>query len=492
MRVALVGWDTDDAVIEALAGLGTEVLAFTRWFPGQVEVEAQPGGWIKYRCPHRLGGGRAEEAEALRESILRRTAQMGAVLGYDVIHALDPMARATAEELRKRNLTGAFVASLVAGDVEPEGDALATITPDCWIAHHPWVADRWLARDAARGSPLTLIASAATLTAAAGGPTPVVGREGLLVAWIPRGANLDVAAVTTALAKVRQEVPRLAAVVMGTNPSAEALRRRLASRRLLLRSAPGVCDPDPQAWSAWLRAATVVAIAGAGESLPDDPAAWAAWSFGVPVVGLDGLEAEALADAIDSALHDRHRFENGVRAGAALAEQRLSPEGVALGWLRTYLAARDRGHRSSQAGRDSPDPRPVLAGEGRSRLTLVALSPREAYASWHVRPDDRAQALEWLGPDATRSTLAIRLFDITHLTFNGTNAHTFWDVELPAATSFRTIPLAGAGRSLVASLGLRSPKGYLHPLAHAGPTHLPREEPTYAPPSRWLQALPRR
>ena len=78
---------------------------------------------------------------------------------------------------------------------------------------------------------------------------------------------------------------------------------------------------------------------------------------------------------------------------------------------------------------DSPAT-PLPFPELRSRLTLTPLSAREVLASWTLRPDDWNVALEWVGPDAVHAVLAVRLFDITDLIFNGSNAHSIWDVEL--------------------------------------------------------------
>src|SRR5947209_282820 len=111
LRVALAGWETDDDVLGALAGLGTEVVAFTRWHPGQADREDM-GGWVKQRCPHLIGGGRPAEAGAFRESVLGRLAGLAGTDGFDVVHALDPMARSAAAGLAARSPGCALVASV--------------------------------------------------------------------------------------------------------------------------------------------------------------------------------------------------------------------------------------------------------------------------------------------------------------------------------------------------------------------------------------------
>src|SRR5690349_14221732 len=104
MRVALVGWDTDDAVLDALAASGVEAVVWTRWFP-DLPLQEQRGGWVKQRCPHQLGGGPRAESLSFRESVRGRLAQWSAGsawAGFDVVHALDHAGRAAAEVLSDR------------------------------------------------------------------------------------------------------------------------------------------------------------------------------------------------------------------------------------------------------------------------------------------------------------------------------------------------------------------------------------------------------
>ena len=44
MRIALLGWDLESEAIDAVARLGVDVVAFTRWFPGEPERGRGAGG----------------------------------------------------------------------------------------------------------------------------------------------------------------------------------------------------------------------------------------------------------------------------------------------------------------------------------------------------------------------------------------------------------------------------------------------------------------
>jgi hypothetical protein len=217
---------------------------------------------------------------------------------------------------------------------------------------------------------------------------------------------------------------------------------------------------------------------------------------GRPAVRILTVDEDALARAICDAILNPARRDRDVTAGAALGRRQLEPAAVAAAWLRIYLNALDR-----KLGAPLPQRlriehvRPAIPlgfPELRSRLTLTPLSAREVLASWTLRPDDWNAALEWLGPEAVRAVLTIRVFDVTDLLFDGMNAHTVWDVDLGYGEDHRIIGVRFDGRSLAGCLGLRTQWGYFHPIAHARLCHTPREGLAPALQTRRLRVMPRR
>lgn len=473
---------------DALAALAVEVTGFTRWFADLPRSEVRQG-WTLHRCPHQIGGGAAMEEESFRQSVLARRSEVGAGLqSFDVVHVLDRPARPGAAGLAHQQAKCLRVVSIGSDDVLSPGAESGLAEADLWVADHPVAADLWRGRHPDR--PLAVVPSLASLSLPGGRPPKALEPPGpWVVCCVAQGAEIDPEGVQHALLALGAGAPGLRVLVLGSGPTAEALRRRLFRLPGLGSPSPGRNAEDPRTWSGWLAVASVVALAA--PALSDQPPAWLAWSAGVPVVPLSGVAWPRLAESLAGALHDRARFEREVRAGAALAQAQLGPAGVALGWLRVYLDGW-AGARARQPGDPAQQPEPrCLSLATRTRLSLLPIGHREAYAAWYVRPEDWAVALEWLGPDAARSTLALRLQDITHLHFHGSNAHAVWDVDLAPGERFRTIVLNGPGRSLVGSLGMRSSRGVFIPLAHAGPTHLPRESDADELPRRSLRVLSR-
>jgi hypothetical protein len=484
MRVALVGWETDDAIAGSLANLGCEVTVFTRWFADQA-ISEEHEGWVKIRCPHDVGGGLESETRSFRDSVVQQLSAFGLSAGFDTVHALDALAYPAAEALRERWRSPILVASVSAADVARHALIGHGFAADHWICDHPWVADRWAVQRPSP-EPIELIGRHAQPDGAGGAAE---SESPAIVFWVHRGAAIDPATIVSAFEHTRERVADLGAAVLGSAPLAQALRARLAARGWLDRGASATSDTTFAEWHAWFTRAGAVGIAS--DRLADEPSAHAAWRAGVPVVRIDVRDPLALAQSFHDALFDPGRRERDVESGAQLARIAAEPAAVANATLKVYLntiARRSCRHAGAPNGGNTP----IAIQPARSRLTLTPLNSRELYAAWSVRSEDWTTALEWLGSDAARASLVIRLQDVTDLRFHGDNAHAHRDFEVGMSDQFRTIGLDGAGRSVAGILGVRSARGYFQPLAHARLCHLPREG--LAPPAvpeRRLAVRPR-
>ncbi|AMV39747.1 DUF4912 domain-containing protein [Planctomyces sp. SH-PL62] len=500
MRIALLGWDLEREAIDAVARLGVDVVAFTRWFPGEPEREAHPG-WLETRCPHDIGGGPRDEASAFGVAAVRAASNSGLGFGFDVVHAMDWKTRPAAGELAARGEgQGVVLASERASeeDVEESPGFGPLAVPDGWICDHPWGAERLRARLAVDDeSPVFTITTPAGLSFWSDRDGPREGStEGpCAVLTFHAGDRFSVQAIVEGVALAREKAPGLVAAVFGTDPRCERLRRRLKTRRLLSTRWGDTCTPRSGRWNGAVAQAAIVGTAA--DDLVDDPFARAAWLVGAPVVPVRGKDPEAMARTLLDAVFDRERREADVRIGSALESRRLEFDGVAARWLEVYRRLVDRKRNAAafdppEVGRASPDGPTAPFPELRSRLSLIPVSCREALASWTLRPDDWRGALEWLGPESVRAVLTIRLFDVTDVAFDGLNAHSTSDVDLGPGETHRTLALPFDGRSLAACLGVRSRWGYFHPIAHSRICHLPRDAspPTTTP--RRLRVLPRR
>ncbi|WP_337176743.1 DUF4912 domain-containing protein [Paludisphaera sp.] len=490
MRIALLGWDLDREAVGAVARLGADVVAFTRWFPDEPEREAHPG-WLEVRCPHEIGGGPGEEAVAFGVGAVRAASNSGLGFDFDVVHAMDWRTRPAAVELASRGDGRVLViASDRAEDEEADDLAEAPFAPDAWFCDHPWGAERRRARIGDGGARVASIPTQAGLGfwTDRRDPRDAPDEGPRVVVSLGRGARVSPRAIAEGLKRARGRAPGLIAAAFGVGPAAARLRRLLKAEGLLSARWGETIEPTTGRWNGAVSEAATLATGA--DALVDDPFARAAWLLGTPAVSVAGRAPDAIAGAILAGLFDRERREVDVRLGVALETRRVEPDGVAAAWLRAYR--RLLGRRPAEP--PPPPPAPVPFPELRSRLSLTPISPREAMASWSVRPDDWRVAMEWLGPEAVRAVLTIRLFDVTDVAFDGLNAHGASDVDVGPGETHRTIALPFDGRSLAACLGVRSRWGYFHPLTHCRICHLPREglAPAPTPPARRLRVAPRR
>jgi Domain of unknown function (DUF4912) len=481
MRVVLVGWDFDGRLASALTGLGVSVVAFSRAGPEALGPE-QPQGWIWERMRQDETGNPRDAALAFRESTRARFASISGRAGnIDVVHALDAMAGPAALGIRDAAPGSVFVASISGGDSLRSLDSPGPPIADRWIADHPWTANRFGAGQGMKHRVWTVLPPV-------GADQPQVraraGDEPLVAFWLERWASLDPDAVVSAVLRAREEYPTLAAVVLGSGPLAHILHRRLSARGLTDRSLTGPDDRSASSWSTWVANARALGIAGA--TLVDDPATRLAWEQSTPAFSLGSRDE--LADALLDTLRPAGRRRAVGSTEAIFASRMRTPEFVAEQWLRVYLDAINDPRPQSPTARSGA----VMLGSRRSRLSLVALGPREIFAAWHVHRDDWRTALEWLGSEGVRATLSLRVHDVTDIEFHGSNAHGFRYVDVAPGESSRSVGFDSPGRSVVATLGARSPSGHFHALAHAGPTHMPRDNWAPDGPIRRLHVLPRR
>lgn len=501
VRVALLGWDLDGAAAAALGGLGVEVVGVTRWFPGQPTRESR-SGWLEARCPHEIGGAPRDEAFAFGVAVVREASSSGLGFEFDVIHALDWRTRPAAGELAARARDAVVLGSEVAAEEEEAEDVGfgPRRNPDGWICDHPLLGDRLRAKLAGSVPVFTIpergaLSRRSVLADELGREQNAPDEGPCLALLLGADARFSPSALVEGARIARERAPGLVVAVLGTGPRHDRLRRRLKQHCLLSRRWRGPGAPSAKDWNDAVASAAAVGVASVDPI--DDPFSLAAGLAGVPAVSLVDRDAEATAQAIVDALFGPSRRNRDARVAEVLSERRVDPPSVAERWLGVYLRLLN-GERNGAAERRWVDsrrsPQPLAFPELRTRLTMTPMTSREALASWSLRPDDWRAALEWLGPESVRAVLTIRVFDVSELLFDGRNAHGSFDVDLGPGENHRTITLPYAGRSLAACLGVRSPWGYFHPLAHARMCHLPRKEPAPPPPSggRRLRVLPRR
>jgi len=80
----------------------------------------------------------------------------------------------------------------------------------------------------------------------------------------------------------------------------------------------------------------------------------------------------------------------------------------------------------------------------------------------------------------------LRIYDVSHIIFDGTNAHRFFDIEIGPEASNWYIDTGGPGRSWCVDLGLRLPNGEFITIVRSNTVYTPLEGPSWITDEEWM------
>jgi hypothetical protein len=106
-----------------------------------------------------------------------------------------------------------------------------------------------------------------------------------------------------------------------------------------------------------------------------------------------------------------------------------------------------------------PEPAPrrhIPWGYAQDRITALVLDPRRLYAYWEVRDDAIETARRALGPGGRDAWLNLRVYDVSGRIFDGTNAHSYFDVKVDRDTRQWFFDIGKPTSSHCVEVGLKS------------------------------------
>ena len=109
---------------------------------------------------------------------------------------------------------------------------------------------------------------------------------------------------------------------------------------------------------------------------------------------------------------------------------------------------------------------------GEETIVLIPRDPYTAYAYWEVTHDRIEKETSRLGGS---SSLVVRVYDITGVSFDGTNANAYHDYEISGRVGNRYCELDRPSHMLCAEVGLLSPEGAFTALARSDAVVMPRD-----------------
>lgn len=115
---------------------------------------------------------------------------------------------------------------------------------------------------------------------------------------------------------------------------------------------------------------------------------------------------------------------------------------------------------------------------GTDHIALLMINPHSAHVYWHITEKSLNTLRNKLGGIADQASLAIRIYDITDVIFDGFNAHSFFDLNIGAQSGNYYFRIDRAARNYLAEAGLRCMDGSFHYLARSGPVFFDNDRPS--------------
>lgn len=138
--------------------------------------------------------------------------------------------------------------------------------------------------------------------------------------------------------------------------------------------------------------------------------------------------------------------------------------------------ARDDGERTS-----------IPWGYAHDRVAAMVVDPGRLLAYWEVTDEAIARARTRLPPEGRdAATLTLRVYDVTRLIFDGTNAHDHVDQPVERRHRQSTIDVGRPGSTAVVEIGLLAATGHFVRIARSRRADFPRHDAAPFDPPAWL------
>lgn len=110
---------------------------------------------------------------------------------------------------------------------------------------------------------------------------------------------------------------------------------------------------------------------------------------------------------------------------------------------------------------------------GRSLMYFLVKDCHWAFIWWHIANDDIETARMKFTEKLHCPLFVLRVYDITDIFFDGTNAHGYIDVEVIGFTDHWYFNLPESGRNYIAEAGFREPDGRFIPIVRSNVVFIP-------------------
>ena len=123
---------------------------------------------------------------------------------------------------------------------------------------------------------------------------------------------------------------------------------------------------------------------------------------------------------------------------------------------------------------------------GQDKIVLQARDPWWLHTYWELTHGELENLKHKLGNAFNSAKLILRVYDVSQIIFDGTNAHRFFDIEINYDANSWYIDTQGPGRSWCVEIGLRLATGEFIRIARSNTVHTPLDGPSWITDEEWM------
>lgn len=131
-------------------------------------------------------------------------------------------------------------------------------------------------------------------------------------------------------------------------------------------------------------------------------------------------------------------------------------------------------------------PQELPFGYTEDKIILQVRDPWWIHAYWETTPAIFNRLREQFGEAVFSARRVLRVYDISNIIFDGTNAHRFFDIGIAPETSNWYIDTGGPGRSWCVDLGFLLSDGRFITIVRSNTVHTPIEGPSWITDEEWM------
>ncbi|MDD5005195.1 MAG: DUF4912 domain-containing protein [Candidatus Omnitrophica bacterium] len=137
------------------------------------------------------------------------------------------------------------------------------------------------------------------------------------------------------------------------------------------------------------------------------------------------------------------------------------------------------------SGEHRPTAPDLPAGYGDNKIILQIRDPWWIHSYWEVTQNTKDNLRERLGEQYHRASWALRVYDVSFIIFNGSNAHNYFDILINTEASNWYINVS-SGRSFCVDLGLKLKDGTFITVVRSNTVTTPLDGPSWIIDEEWM------